>query len=96
MRSGADLQKAGRELNNCLHEYETDTIYEVLSYGKPIAAIELRNRKIAQARGHSNANIAEGSELQKAIMSWALHFGLGWECRLCKGKADDEVSRAGL
>lgn len=96
MRSGADLQKAGRELNNCLHEYETDTIYEVLSYGKPIAAIELRNRKIAQARGHSNANIAEGSELQKAIMSWALHFGLGWECRLCKGKADDEVSRAWL
>ena len=90
MRSGADLQKAGRELNNCLHEYETETIYEVLSYGKPIAAIELRNGKIAQARGCNNAGIAEGSELQKAIISWALHFGLDWEDSPCKGNADDK------
>lgn len=71
MRSGADLQKAGQELNNCLHEYEAGTIYEVLSRGKPVAAIELGNGEIVQARGRGNAAIAEGSELQRAIASWA-------------------------
>ncbi len=72
LRTKNDYTQAGKILENCLVAWRSGAspVVVVIKNEKIIAALEISDNKIVQARKKNNAAIDENSNLYKAILNW--------------------------
>lgn len=81
IRTVKECHEAGAELNNCLVNYDSNNnpVVCVKKNDKILAAIEIKNSKqIIQAYAKNNTEIADDSELSKAVSKYYKRNNLKW------------------
>ena len=79
LRTTNDFYMAGHELKNCLkqwREFKESEVYVVRRGNKYLAAIELRNDEVIQARTEENGDIKEDERLYQAYKKWCEQYGV--------------------
>ena len=80
LRTSNEYAKAGRALENCLVEWsaQSSPVICVKKQGKYVAAIEISDNKIVQARGYRNLTITNDRKFNKAFEKWRAMYGIEW------------------
>ena len=88
LRSSNDYRRAAEQLQNCLSQWRTGypPVVCVRKGDEIVAAIEIRNHCVAQARGFDNASIQDNPYLYEAVKKWMKKYRLEW-----LGDEDDDV-----
>ena len=100
LRSSAEFQQAGEALHNCLGQYRPrgDGVVVVVKQlkdvnhdeEKPVAAIELRGKRIRQVYGTRNTMIQPNTALDRAILKWEWKNNLIWAVDEDEDEEDEE------
>lgn len=80
LRCSNDYLKASKSLNNCLATWNPggSPVVCVGKNGSTVAAIEIYDRKVIQARGVDNIDIDDDEELCEAVSKWMRKYRLEW------------------
>ena len=78
MKNRREYVEAGEKLKNCLVNWgaEDNPVIVVMTGEKMIAAMEIENGKILQARRKNNQTVFPESELYKAMEKWCKKFAI--------------------
>jgi len=92
LRTSSDYDIAGEQLGNCLTSWQIDNnpVICVKRSNKYIAAIEINDKKIIQARLYDNMPIEMDLQLFDAFDKWKEKYRLEWTEELDAGFDDDD------
>lgn len=80
LRSSNEYVRAASRLKNCLDEWQPyySPVVCVRKKDKLLASIELRRKKVVQARGFDNQSIEDDENLYNAFQKWMEKYQLEW------------------
>ena len=81
LRNSYEFIKASKELHNCLGNweyFERNTVYVIMDNNNYVAAVEVDNNKIVQARTWGNGNIDSDKRIYSAFKLWMKNNNLSY------------------